>query len=268
MATNALPSPLPVDIRLMNATAAALAGLGAVALLALGVLWFVRQPMFALHSVRVEGDLTHNSALTIRANAAPRLAGNFFTMDLGATRRAFESVPWVRQALVRRVWPDRLVVRLEEHRPAALWSGTGPNDSTDRLVNTYGEVFEANVDEVDQDSLPRFIGPDGQGPAVLAMYQAVKPLFDGLDLNVDQIELTGRGSWRVTLDNGADLELGRGPAEELLPRVQRFLKTLTQVAAKYGRSPQSLESADLRYAQGYALRLRGVSTVAQTPAKP
>lgn len=256
--------PLPVDVRLMNLTASLLfAGFAVLALTALAG-WVLRQPVFALRGIQVQGDLAHSNALTLRANVAPKLSGTFFTVDLNQTRQAFEAVPWVRKAEVRRDFPNLLKVRLQEHQVLGYW---GP-ESESRLVNTYGEVFDANVDEVDQDSLPRLIGPDGQGPAVLAMYQAVKPMFNDMDLGLDQVELTGRGSWRVTLDNGADLELGRGPAEELLPRVQRFLKTLTQVAAKYGRSPQSLESADLRYAQGYALRLRGVATVAQAQPKP
>ncbi|MEO6033317.1 MAG: FtsQ-type POTRA domain-containing protein, partial [Burkholderiaceae bacterium] len=98
---------LPADIRLMNATAAVLAAIGVLALVAAALVWVARQPVFALHAIRVEGDLGHNNALTIRANAAPRLSGSFFTIDLVAARSAFESVPWVRQALVRRIWPDR-----------------------------------------------------------------------------------------------------------------------------------------------------------------
>jgi cell division protein FtsQ len=258
------PLPLPVDVRLMNITATLLfAGFAALALAALAG-WVLRQPVFALRGIQVQGDVAHSNALTLRANVAPKLSGTFFTVDLNKTRQAFEAVPWVRRAEVRRDFPNRLKVRLQEHQVAGYW---GP-ESESRLVNTYGEVFEANVDEVDQDSLPRFIGPDGQGAAVLAMFQALKPLFDDVDLALDQLELTGRGSWRVKLDNGAEVELGRGPAEELLPRVQRFLRTLTQVASKYGRTVQALESADLRYAQGYALRLRGVVTLTQAQPKP
>jgi cell division protein FtsQ len=255
---------LPVDVRLMNATATLLFAGFAVA--ALGALagWVLRQPVFALRSIQVQGDVAHSNALTLRANVAPRLTGTFFTVDLNKTRQAFEAVPWVRRAEVRRDFPNRLRVRLQEHQVAGYW---GP-ESESRLVNSFGEVFDANVDEVDQDSLPRFIGPDGQGAAVLAMYQPLKSMFEDMDLALEQLELTGRGSWRARLDNGAELELGRGPAEELLPRVQRFLRTLTQVAAKYGRTVQSLESADLRYAQGYALRLRGVTTLAQAQGKP
>ncbi len=98
------------DVRLMNATAALLAGLGVLAIGAVLALWMARQPVFALRSIRVEGDVARNTAATIRANAMPRLAGNFFSLDLKAAREAFESVPWVRHAVVQRIWPNRLAV--------------------------------------------------------------------------------------------------------------------------------------------------------------
>jgi len=168
MATLATPTPLPADIRLMNVTAAALATVGVVALVAVAVLWAAHRPVFAVRSIRVDGDLAHNSALTIRANAAPKLAGNFFTMDLAAGRRAFESVPWVRQAVVRRVWPNRLAVHLEEHRPAALWiGGSSADEATDKMVNSFGEVFEANLGDIEDDALPTLRGPDGSSARML-----------------------------------------------------------------------------------------------------
>ena len=81
-------------------------------------------------------------------------------------RRAFESVPWVRHAVVRRVWPNRLRVQLEEHRPVALWGG---ETGSEKLVNSFGEVFEANLGDVEDDDLPRLVGPDGSSAQVLAM---------------------------------------------------------------------------------------------------
>ena len=84
-------------------------------------------------------------------------------------------------------------------------------------------------------------------------------LFMGLD--VEELELTGRGGWRATLDSEAVVELGGGTPQEVVQRTQRFVRTLTQVAAQYGRRVDALESADLRHAGGYALRLRGVTTV-------
>ena len=135
------PSPLPPDVRLMTVTANALASVGALLVIAALILWLARQPFFAIRAITVDGDVGRNSVSTIRANAAPRLAGNFMTLDLGAVRSAFETVPWVRHAIVQRVWPNRLRVRLEEHRPVALWSGG--DAAGEKLVNSFGEVFEA-----------------------------------------------------------------------------------------------------------------------------
>ena len=118
-----------------------------------------------------------------------------------------------------------------------------------------------------KDDLPRLRGPEGQSAQVLAMYQAIAPQLDAIDLTVSELVLTGRGSWQAVLDSGATLELGRGTPAEVGARVQRFTHTLTQVTSKYGRRADALESADLRHGDGYALRLRGVTTVLTDGAK-
>jgi len=248
--------PLPVDVRLMNITATVLFAGFALLLAAALVWWSVRHPVFAIGGIVVQGDVTHNSVATLRANVAPRLVGNFFTVDLQQAREAFEAVPWVRHAVVQRQFPNRLRVQLEEHRAQAFWGA----DSESRLVNTFGEVFEANPGDVEQDDLPRLAGPDGTSAQVLALYQGLKPLLDKLDLGIEQVVLTGRGGWSLHLDSGATVELGRGTATEVLERSQRFASTLTQVAAKYGRRPEALVTADLRHTDGYAVKLRGVTT--------
>lgn len=261
---NASLQQQPLDVRLMNATATVLFTAGVLLLLAAFAWWIVRHPVFALGGITVQGEVTHNSAATFRANVAPQLTGNFFTVDLAATRRAFESVPWVRRAVVRREFPNRLRVSLQEHQPVAFW-GEAPGG---RLVNSFGEVFEASAGDDETDGLPTLGGPDGQAPQVLAMYRALAPVFEPLDLVLDQLVLTGRGSWRAGLDTGAELELGRGEIAEVVPRAQRFVQTLTQVTSRYARRPEAVVSADLRYGDGYALRLRGVGTVeAPAPGK-
>ncbi len=253
----------PLDIRLMNVTATALMGVFLVMLLATGAWWALRHPLFAISGITVQGDVAHNNALTLRANVAPRLAGNFFTTNLAAARQAFEGVPWVRTAIVRREFPNRLRVQLQEHQAVAFWGA----DSESRLLNNFGEVFEANAGDVEQDGLPRLAGPDQQSLQVLAMYQAVKPLFEPLDLSVERLALTAGGNWQVELETGAAIELGRGTPDEVTVRTQRFLRTLTQVASRYKRRPDALVSADLRYGDGYAVRLRGVGTTSADTVK-
>lgn len=256
MSTAATLTP-PVDVRLMNATAAILIAACAVTLVAAGAWWLVRHPVFALARITVVGDVAHNSPATLRANVAPRVAGNFFTVDLGAARQAFLQVPWVREATVRREFPNRLRVILQEHKPVAFWG----SESDTTLVNSFGEVFEANPGDLDQEQLPRLAGPATQSAQVLAMYRALAPLFEPLQLQVDQLVLTARGSWQAQLDSGAQVELGRGSADEVLARARRFVDTITQAASRYGRRPEAVVAADLRHADGYAIRLRGVSTV-------
>jgi cell division protein FtsQ len=249
-------SPMPLDVRLMNITATVL--FVACGLLLAGALgwWVVRSPVFAIRGIVVQGDTAHNSAATLRANVLPRLRGNFFTVDLQKTREAFEAVPWVRRAVVKRQFPNKLRVQLQENEAEAFWGA----DSESRLVNTYGEVFEANPGDVEQDEMPRLVGPEGSAPQVLAMYRGLKPMLEKLDLGIEQVALSGRGGWTLTLDSGATVELGRGATEEVLARSQRFAATLTQVTAKYGRRPEALVTADLRHTDGYAVKLRGVTT--------
>lgn len=255
MATDALTPPL--DVRLMNLTATLLFALCGLMLLAAAGWWVLRQPFFPLAAIKVDGDVAHNNAATLRANVAPQLAGNFFTVDLQNARKAFESVPWVRKAVVRREFPNRLRATLTEHVPVAFW---GTEDQS-AMVNTFGEVFEANTAEA-SDELPRLIGPDDQSGHVLGMFRELQPLFAASELGLDQLVLSQRGSWQATLDSGAVIELGRGNSDEVAARARRFLTSVRQVAAQYNRGVDAVESADLRHNDAYALRLRGVTTVA------
>jgi cell division protein FtsQ len=251
----------PFDVKLMNLTATVLLSACLVLLAAAGAWWALRHPLFAIAGITVQGDVAHTNAVTLRANVAPRLAGNFFTVNLARASEAFEAVPWVRKAVVRREFPNRLRVQLQEHRAVAVWGAEGET----RLVNNFGEVFEANAGDVEPNELPRLSGPQQQSAQVLAMYAAIKPLFEPLDLGVERLALTARGNWQLALDTGGIVELGRGSLQEVTARTQRFVQTLTQVASRYGRRPEALLSADLRHGDGYALRLRGVGTT--DPAK-
>jgi cell division protein FtsQ len=257
-------APPSADVRWMNALANLIFVLVAIGALVAAALWLLRAPVFPIRSIELEGEMLRNSVPTLRANAAPRLAGNFFSVDLQRSRQAFESVPWVRRAEVRRVWPDRLVVRLEEHHAAALWQGADEDSEPERLVNDRGEVFDANVGDVQDDRLPTLQGPEGSAAQMLALYRRLQPQLARLDMSVDSLHLSTRGSWRAQLDSGATIEMGRGDEAELMARAERFVGTYTEATGRW-RAP--LDYADLRHSDGYAIRLRGV-TVALAAARP
>ena len=257
---DALPAPL--DVRLMNMIATILFVCCAVGVVSVGSWWFLRNPAFAIGHIVVHGDLTHTNPVSLRANVAPRLMGNFFTLNLRQAKQEFESVPWIRAAQVHREFPNGLAVNIEEHKARAFWGAEG----SPMLVNNFGEVFEAAADEDDENKLPRLIGPDGRSLEMLQMYDRLVPRLKPLDSKLELVALNGRGSWRLELENGAVVELGGGSMTDVMNRLDRFVRTVPKVAAQQGRNVASLESADLRQMDGYALRLRGVTTVSADAA--
>ena len=269
-------APLPVDVRVTSAAAHTLLAVLGLVLVAAALLWLARWPGFALRDVQLLGELRRTNLPTLRAHVAPRLKASFFTVDLGQLQHAFETVPWVRQAVVRRVWPDGLLVRLEEHRPAALWLGSGSSSSaaSDRIVNDLGEVFEASAGDIEEPSagpaaaaaapgapaaqaaaLPTLAGPEGSAAAMLALYRRLVPVLAQMEQQIDTLELSDRGSWRTELRSGAVIELGRGSAEQVVARTTQFVQTVAAATDQW-RAP--LDAADLRHADGYAVRLRGI----------
>lgn len=253
----------PPDVFWMNAATAALIAVVIVGLLAAGLVRLARLPYFSIQKIELDGDLQRNNLATVRANVVSRLQGGFFTLDLARSRDVFESLPWVRQAVVRRVWPNQLRVTLQEHQPVAYWHH---EDRDDELVNAHGEVFDANLGDVEDEHLPTLDAPANPSPDeardMLTMLHRLQPLLTPLG-EVETLKLTDRGSWSVELDNDASIEMGRGQPDEIVARVDRFVRTLPELQRQY---PAPLSHADLRYPEGYAVRLRGLTT-SQAPVK-
>ena len=122
------------DAKQMNALAATLALLASLGLAAALVTHVVRQSAFAFSEVVVSTPLHRANAAHLEAVIRAELTGTFFTMDLARARDALNRVPWVRDAGLRRQWPNRLEVTIEEHEPLARFNDNG-------FVNTRGEVF-------------------------------------------------------------------------------------------------------------------------------
>lgn len=243
------------DVRALNTTTNALLGALVLSLLASGIWWVAQRPMFTLKLIRIESvgemSLRHVNALTVRATAVPRIKGNFFTANLDTVRQAFEAVPWVRKASVRREWPDKLIVTVEEHEALGTWGEDG------RLLSVKGDVFTANLDEAEEDGdLLAFTGPDGSEKEVLARYRELRDWFRPIQLQPRAVQLSGRYAWAVRLDNGMTVQLGREQNKAMLKdRVDRLVGIYPQLAA---RLQDGIESVDMRYPNGLALKAHGL----------
>ncbi len=217
------------------------------------VLWLMQRPSFALREIQIDGDTEHINSPTVRAGVVGRLKGNFFTVDLDAARQAFEQMPWVRHASVRRVWPNALAVTLEEYKPLGTWG-------SDQLVSVDGELFTANQGELEED-LPAFDGPDGTAQEVVARYRDFKKWFAPLGATPEEVTLSPRYAWTVKLSNGMQVELGRERNQDtLLDRSQRLTAAWDAVTQRWGKD---IEYADLRYPNGFAIRAAGMRFISE-----
>ena len=203
-----------------------------------GVLYVVvHLPIFPLREVRVEGELHHVTREQLKLIAERHLKGNFFTLDLAQARDAFEKLPWARNVSVRRRWPDRLEVAVEEHRELARWGNVA-------LVNSYGELFQAASDS----DLPVFYGPADGVREVAEQYARFSRTLAAPGLGIAQLVLSPRRAWTITTDKGMVIEIGREHVEE---RLQKFAGAYGQTLGALGRE---VRYADLRYPNGFAVR--------------
>lgn len=214
----------------------------ATLLIVYAVLWRTAQSeVFALREVRVVGSVVHVTRDQVDAVVSRELRGNFFTANLLATRNAFQKLPWVRQVNVRRRWPDRLEIEIQEHREFARWGD-------EALVNDLGEVFEGASNLI----LPAMVGPEGSSGEVFTHFAAFERALSPLGRKIAEIQLSERRAWRLRLDNGTVVELGRESTKERLARfVSVFERSVATLANAAGY-------VDLRYANGFAVRVNGL----------
>lgn len=96
---------------------------------------------FVVERVDVMGEGRLNEQDVLRAvNIRP--GDYFFGVDLKQAQRRTESLPWVERAVVRRLWPNRIVVQLVEAQPYALWQKEGKL----ALINDVGDVISPVFD--------------------------------------------------------------------------------------------------------------------------
>ncbi len=242
------------DVRTMNTITRLLAGVLVLALAYAGYRWIARQPMFNLQRVQVQGaggkPLRYVDAATVRSSALPRIRGNFFSVDLNAARAAFETVPWVKHASVRREWPNRLVVQVEEYVVLGTWGG-----HEGRLVSVDGLLFTANLAEAEEEgALPVLEGPDESAAEVAQRFADLRAWLEPLELAPRELSLSSRYAWTAKLENGIELNLGRVHEQrEMQARIDRLASVYPQLASAL---PGRIEAIDLRYPNGLALRRR------------
>lgn len=249
--------------QLMTAVSDLLFVAAAAALLVAVVVWSTRLPWFPLSEVVLTQELRELRRSDVEASLNGRLRGNFFSVDLEALRLSLEQLPWVRHADVRRQWPSRIEVHIEEHVPVAFWG-----QATGQLVNSYGEVFTASMSLAPTVSMPVLLGPSGMAPEMLGYYQQAEDLLKPIGRLPRALNVSPRLALQLKLDDGMVVELGREqPKAPVRERLERFVEHYQSVLSAAKQRPSVV---DMRYPNGFSLRVNtlAAASVNENKGKP
>lgn len=212
-----------------------------VSLPIVGVLngWFASD-RWPVRKLELRAEYAHVSAEQIRATVQNHLANGFFAVHLGDVQKAVSELPWVERVEARKQWPDTLELTVYEQQPYARWGES-------RLISRAGKLFDVPSADGMQ-GLPELSGPDERLADVVAFHAECLRAFAGSGLAVRGVDLSARGSWRLTLASGALIEIGRVDAKA---RLKRFLDVWPKLASTATAPPVYV---DLRYENGFAMR--------------
>lgn len=203
----------------------------------------VNLPIFALKEVSItgvrkfDGEFKYITREQLNSLIGNHIAGNFLTVDLDTVSDAFEKLPWVRAASVRRNWPHSLEIKLEEHVALARRNNS-------ELVNIYGEIFTATTDK----RLPEFTGPVESSHEVSQQYLVFRKLLKPLRKEIVQLDFSQRRAWRIHMEDGTVLELGR---EHVETRLGLYVLAHDHITSQFN---EQATYVDLRYPNGFSVR--------------
>ena len=191
-----------------------------------------------------------------------QLDKGFWQLDLLELKANLESHSWVRQAVIRRQWPNQLVIGIDEYVAVARWnedyllSATGhvflPSEITafTHLPRLKVESFGSDQQQGADRDANRDASRETIKQAVTWFNQFQKPLTNfGLSV-VEQSQLED-GDFILLLSNGLTLVLG---ADQVTNRFDRFLSLLDGALIE---QLDDIEVIDLRYVNGLSVRWRG-----------
>ena len=191
------------------------------------VIGLVRPDLMLVERVVFEGQ--HRATpQALRHLADVHQGTRIWEVDLSDAAAAVERHPWVKEARVRRSWPDQLRVEVEEHRPAAILVYEGLY-----AIDEGGQVI-APITGVPLD-LPLLTGVTLEDAKVhpqlprlaletqLMLLDAFESQEDLFDLNVSEIAYSSHDGLVVHVGE-AEVWFGHGDIDLQLERLARLVR--------------------------------------------
>jgi len=190
-----------------------------------------------INEIFIKGEYQHIDQDQVDLISNSYIKGNFFSIDLNLTRKAFKRLAWVREVSIRRKWPDTLEVTIEEHKPIARFGNIG-------LVNNYGEIFNAATDE----DLPIFLAQEHFIKEITEKFGEMNKILAKELMQVGTITLSDRLSWQITTNNQVRVILGK---DNIIKKLNLFTDNYQNILAEI---KNTIEYVDLRYKDGFSVK--------------
>ncbi len=210
-----------------------------------GALWIYAKLDVPVAAIAVESTFERVSRDEIEALVAPHIAGGFLSLGLADIRDHLEQNPWIESASARRRWPSSLAITVVEETPIARWGEAG-------FLNHRGVALTVGS-VAGLESLPLLEGPPGSARKVMQEYREISQLLQPAGLKITEFHGDTRGAWRLRLQDGPEVMMGRG---QLLEKIRRFLVVWEQVLRP---KAEQVVRVDTRYNNGVAVQWRSAN---------
>ncbi|OQW94494.1 MAG: hypothetical protein BWK79_05695, partial [Beggiatoa sp. IS2] len=156
------------------------------------LLWLLNPYTLPITEIQFENHV-HTTLENLQAVISIHAIGGFFNVDVQAVQDAVMTLPWVKTAVVRRLWPSTLQVQIQERQAVAWWRTTENTRIT--LVDSAGNLFTLPNKPNGLANLPIFSGPLDRVANVLAHYDALNPLLAMAGFGIREMGCDTRQSW-------------------------------------------------------------------------
>jgi cell division protein FtsQ len=170
-------------------------------------------------------------------------------LDVAQARAKLEAIPWIAEATVRKLYPDRLQITITEREAFALWQRQGKVS----VIAADGTVLAASV-EPRLATLPFVVGNGAAAKArgflaVLDQYPAIRDQVRASIMVADR-------RWNLRLKNGIDVRLPDS-------NIEQALETLARLDRERSLLTRDIVAVDLRIPDRITVRLSDTAAQAR-----
>ncbi len=195
--------------------------------------------LLPIKKIRAQGEFENVTEKMILDAISDDVEGGYLSVNVRQLQHKIERLAWVKQASVRRVWPDSVVVTIKEQKAYAIWMNKG-------LLNNLGERFEPEI--IAALKLPVLSGPENLNVKVMDIYKNFKRQLGAIGLTVIELTLDNRRAIYLELSNNIKISIGRSDYQS------RLIRFITAYKINLNKYSNKIDYVDMRYTNGFSIK--------------